>query len=50
MFLAAPITAAIRIVLLQFDTLRPIGNLLAGDVARPAGTTREKALTPVEVA
>jgi AI-2 transport protein TqsA len=33
MFLAAPITAAIRIVLLQFDTLRPIGNLLAGDFA-----------------
>lgn len=31
MFLAAPITAAIRIVLMQFDTLKPIGNLLAGD-------------------
>jgi AI-2 transport protein TqsA len=35
MFLAAPITAAIRIVFLQFDTLRPIGNLLAGDFAKP---------------
>lgn len=31
MFLAAPITAAIRIVLMQFETLQPIGNLLAGD-------------------
>jgi len=30
MFLAAPITAAIRIVLMQFDTLKPIGDLLAG--------------------
>ncbi len=35
MFLAAPITAAIRIILMQFDTLRPIGKLLAGDFARP---------------
>jgi len=35
MFLAAPITAAIRIVFLQFDTLRPIGNLLAGDFSKP---------------
>jgi AI-2 transport protein TqsA len=34
MFLAAPITAAIRIVLMQFDTLRPIGNLLAGDFSK----------------
>jgi AI-2 transport protein TqsA len=34
MFLAAPITAAIRIVLMQFDTLRPIGRLLAGDFAK----------------
>jgi AI-2 transport protein TqsA len=30
MFLAAPITAALRIVLMQFDMLQPIGNLLAG--------------------
>jgi len=30
MFLAAPVTAAIRIVLMQFDTLKPVGNLLAG--------------------
>ncbi|MCH7920002.1 MAG: AI-2E family transporter, partial [Planctomycetes bacterium] len=29
-FLAAPITAAIRIVLMQFDTLKPVGMLLAG--------------------
>jgi AI-2 transport protein TqsA len=33
MFLAAPITAALRIVLMQFDTLKPIGRLLAGDFA-----------------
>lgn len=30
MFLAAPISAVIRIVLMQFDTLKPIGNLMAG--------------------
>ena len=35
MFLAAPITAAIRIVLMQFDMLKPVGNLLAGEFARP---------------
>jgi AI-2 transport protein TqsA len=32
-FLAVPITAALRIVLMQFDTSRPIGNLLAGEVS-----------------
>jgi len=32
MFLAAPITAALRIVLMQFDVLKPIGNLLAGQL------------------
>lgn len=31
MFLAAPITATLRVVLMQFDTLKPIGKLLAGD-------------------
>ena len=41
MFLAAPITAAIRIVLLQFDTLRPIGNLLAGDFAKAEKAGRQ---------
>jgi AI-2 transport protein TqsA len=41
MFLAAPITAAIRIVLLQFDTLRPIGNLLAGDFAKAEKASRQ---------
>ncbi len=51
MFLAAPITAAIRIVLMQFDMLRPIGNLLAGDFTQtPASThpsgTRSDALPP----
>jgi AI-2 transport protein TqsA len=30
MFLAAPITAVIRIILMQFDTLKPVGNALAG--------------------
>jgi AI-2 transport protein TqsA len=35
MFLAAPITAAIRIVLMQFDTFRPIANLLAGEFEQP---------------
>lgn len=32
MLLATPITAIIRIVLMQFETLRPIGKLLAGDL------------------
>jgi AI-2 transport protein TqsA len=35
MFLAAPITAALRIVLMQFDMLQPIGNLMAGHFAAP---------------
>ncbi|MBW8034832.1 MAG: AI-2E family transporter [Planctomycetes bacterium] len=30
MFLAIPMTAVIRIVLMQFDTLKPIGDILAG--------------------
>ena len=33
MFLAAPITAALRVFLMQFDTLKPIGKLLAGDLS-----------------
>jgi len=33
MFLAAPITATLRVFLMQFDTLKPIGRLLAGDLA-----------------
>jgi len=32
MFLAAPITAAMRIVLMQFDTFKLIADLLAGDL------------------
>ena len=32
MLLAVPITAAIRIVLMQFETLRPVGRLLAGQL------------------
>lgn len=35
MFLACPIMAVIRIVLMQFDTLKPIGKLLAGDFSGP---------------
>jgi predicted PurR-regulated permease PerM len=35
MFLAAPITAVMRIVLMQFDTFKPIANLLAGDFSKP---------------
>ncbi len=30
MILATPVTAVIRIVLMQFETLRPVGDLLAG--------------------
>jgi hypothetical protein len=40
MFLAAPITAALRIVLMQSDTLRPIANLLAGDFTKPRKSRR----------
>ncbi|MHC4622566.1 MAG: AI-2E family transporter [Planctomycetota bacterium] len=32
MFLAAPMTAVVRIILMQFETLRPIGKLLAGEL------------------
>ncbi len=32
MLLATPMTAVVRIVLMQFETLRPIGNLLAGQL------------------
>ena len=32
MFLATPLTSIIRIILMQFDTFRPIGNLLAGEL------------------
>lgn len=34
MFLAVPMTAVIRIVLMQFDTLKPVGNLLAGQLPK----------------
>ncbi|RPJ39568.1 MAG: AI-2E family transporter [Planctomycetaceae bacterium] len=43
MFLAAPITAAIRIVLMQFDMLKPIGNLLAGNFAKAQAPEPETA-------
>jgi len=35
MFLAAPITAAIRIALMQYDMLRPVARLMAGDFTEP---------------
>jgi len=39
-FLAVPITAALRIVLMQFETFRPIGHLLAGEFPRrPASSS-----------
>jgi len=34
MFLAVPITAIIRIILMQFESLKPIGNLLAGKLPK----------------
>ncbi|HNS21904.1 MAG TPA: AI-2E family transporter [Sedimentisphaerales bacterium] len=40
MFLAAPITAAIRIVLMQFDMLRPIAHLMAGDFTQKPTSSR----------
>ena len=40
MVLAVPITAMIRIVLIQFEITRPIGNLLAGKLpGKPAAST-----------
>ncbi len=51
-FLAVPITAAIRIVLMQFDTFRPIGDLLAGEFSHrpapvPVGVQRDRQAEPV---
>jgi AI-2 transport protein TqsA len=48
MFLAAPITAALRIVLMQFDTFKPLGNLLAGHFPQPAATETKPASAPPE--
>ena len=39
MFLAAPITAVIRIVLMQFESLKPLGELLTGKL--PFSSERE---------
>ncbi len=39
MFLAAPITAAIRIILMQFETLKPFGLLLAGKLPEENGSS-----------
>ena len=38
MFLAVPITAIIRIILMQFESLKPIGNLLAGKLPQIKST------------
>ncbi|MGE5294889.1 MAG: AI-2E family transporter [Solirubrobacterales bacterium] len=40
MFLAAPITAAIRIVLMQFDMLKPVARLMAGDFTESPTSAR----------
>jgi AI-2 transport protein TqsA len=40
-FLATPITAVMRIVLMQFETFKPIANLLAGDVSKPPAADAE---------
>ncbi len=37
MFLAVPITAIIRIILMRFETLKPLGKLLAGELPNFAG-------------
>ncbi|MCL5280903.1 MAG: AI-2E family transporter [Planctomycetes bacterium] len=50
MFLAAPITAAIRIVLMQFDTFRPIANLLAGEFEKPPTGQRQEGPAVTRVA
>jgi len=53
MFLATPIMAAMRIVMMQFDTLRPIANLLAGEFEKPPSASRAEptpALAPPEEA
>ncbi len=34
MVLSVPLTASIRIVLMEFETTRPVGNLLAGELPR----------------
>jgi hypothetical protein len=39
MFLAAPITAAVRVFLMQFETLQPIGKVLAGDFSPRSSST-----------
>jgi AI-2 transport protein TqsA len=39
MLLAAPITAIIRIVMMRFETLRPLGLLMAGQFSGPENST-----------
>jgi hypothetical protein len=34
MCLAAPMTAVLRIILMQFDTFKPLAGLLAGELPR----------------
>jgi AI-2 transport protein TqsA len=40
MVLAVPITAMIRIILVRFETTKPLGELLAGNL--PGGSARTK--------
>lgn len=40
MFVAVPLTGILRIILMQFETLRPIGNLLIGEL--PGSQPRSK--------
>lgn len=49
MLLAAPLTAILRIVLAQFETTRPMSELLAGRLpAGDEGFTKERAAVPAE--
>ncbi len=41
MLLAVPITAIIRIIFMQFDMLRPAGELMAGNLEYLVGTSKE---------
>lgn len=46
MILAAPLTAAIRIVLLNFETVRPLGELLGGRLPELSGASEAAETAP----
>ena len=46
--LAVPVTAVLRIVLIQFETLQPIGNLLAGELPGFRRIPNTPATTPTD--